>query len=220
MRAMILAAGLGSRMGELTRELPKPLLRVGNLCLIEHVILNLVRAGFAEIVINISYHAQLIKQALGNGQRYGANIVYSEEKECLETGGGIVKALPLLGSNPFLVVSSDIITDYPLQRLRAQPTGLAHLVLVNNPSYHLKGDFGLKAAKVDFTATPTYTFANLGVYSPDLFKGCEVTHFRLTEVLFPAIRAQQVTGEHFSGQWHNVGTPMELQHAQSLLKTT
>src|SRR5262245_47836758 len=138
-KAMILAAGRGERMGELTSLQPKPLLRVAGHYLIEYAIANIKRAGISDIVINVSYRADQIKSALGDGKRYGVNIVYSEEKERLETGGGIFQALPLLGNEPFLVYSCDIITNYPLNLLPHQPNGLAHLIMVTNPVYHPHG---------------------------------------------------------------------------------
>lgn len=220
MRGMILAAGRGERMGELTKHTPKPLLRVGKHYLIEYSILNFVRAGIRDIVINISYQAELIKQALGTGERYGAKLYYSEEPERLETGGGIFNALPLLGSEPFIVVSCDIVTDYPLQQLPKQPDSLAHLVMVTNPSYHPKGDFGLRAdGRLDLELKPTYTFGNICVFKPALFAGCEAGHFRLTKLLIPAILNHQLSGEHYEGLWYNVGTPDDLAEVNRHVQT-
>lgn len=210
MRAMILAAGRGERMGALTATSPKPLLRVAGNYLIEYAILSLKRAGIHDIVINVSYQAALIKKALGNGKRYGVNIFYSEEKERLETGGGILQALPLLGPDPFVVVSCDIVCDYPSASLPQYPVGLAHLVLVENPEFHPRGDFGLRDGKVDMLAKPSMTFANIGVYRPELFADCEPGHFPLNRLLFAAIEKGQVTGECYQGEWFNVGTPEQL----------
>ena len=207
---MILAAGRGERMAELTKHTPKPLLKVGKHYLIDFSIRSLVKAGISDIVINVSYHADQIKDALGNGARYGVNIFYSEEKERLETGGGIVNALPLLGADPFVVLSCDVITDFPLDKLTKIPAGLAHLVVVTNPPYHARGDFGLHEGRLNFETSPTFTFANIGVYKPELFANCESGHFRLTKLLLPAISAGQMTGEHYHGVWHNVGTPEDL----------
>lgn len=209
-RAMILAAGRGERMGELTVNTPKPLLRVDGRYLIEYAISSMKNAGIYDIVINISWHAEQIKAALGNGSGYGVNIVYSEEPERLEVGGGILNALPLLGNEPFLVMSSDIITDYPLQELTSKLNGLAHILMVNNPDYHVEGDYGLTNGKIDLHAEKKFTFASVGVYSPDLFTHCTLKHFRLTHVLNPAILAGKVTGEHYQGCWRNVGTPADL----------
>jgi len=208
---MILAAGRGERMGSLTDSTPKPLLRIGENYLIEHVISNLVQANIREIIINVAYRGAQIKAVLGNGERYGVSIIYSEEKERLETGGGIFQALPLLGEQPFLVMSSDIITDYPLEKLPPIPPNLAHLVLVDNPSYHQQGDFGLFGSNVDVRATPSLTFANIGIYQPALFARCQPGYFRMGEVLLPAINNGQVTGEHYRGTWYNIGTRQDLE---------
>lgn len=210
MRAMILAAGRGERMGHLTAQTPKPLLRVAGSYLIEYTIANMKRAGITDIVINTAYRGEQIAAALGDGRRYGVNIVYSHEGERLETGGGILKALPLLGDEPFLVVSSDIVTDFPLQMLPAQPAGLVHLVMVNNPDFHPRGDFGLQGGQIDLHAEPRLTFGNIGIYRPQLFTGSQPGHFPLNKLLFPAIEQGLVTGEHYNGLWFNVGTPEQL----------
>ncbi len=210
MRGMILAAGRGERMGALTQQTPKPLLKVASQYLIQYAIASLRTAGIHEIVINISYEAQQIKTALGDGSRFGVNLVYSEESERLETGGGIVQALPLLGEQPFVVMSSDIITDYPLKNLPQHLSGLAHLVMVTNPAYHLHGDFGLQREWLTHAAKPTLTYANFGVFHPDLFAGCNIEPFRLANLLHPAIAARQITGEHYQGKWLNIGTAQDL----------
>lgn len=216
MRAMILAAGRGERMKALTETTPKPLLQVNGKYLIEYAIDNLRLAGVHDIVINVSWLANRIKSALGDGKQYGVNIAYSEEPERLETGGGITKALPLLGDDPFIVLSADVITDYPLKKLPQQPKGLAHLVLVDNPPFHPYGDFGLSDKHVDILSAPAYTFGNMGVYRPELFDGCRAEPFPLSQLLFPAIRKQQITGEYYKGVWYNVGTPEDLQQAQNI----
>lgn len=214
MRAMILAAGRGERMGELTKDIPKPLLRVGPCLLIEYTINHLKRAGIVEIVINVSYHAEKIKAALGGGERYGVAIAYSEEPTRLETGGGILQALPLLGDQPFIVMSSDVITDYPIQQLPQQPESLGHLILVNNPYFNPKGDFGLREKWLDLTTAPLFTFGNISVFKPAFFADCVPGYFRLNELLFPAIKNGLLTGEYYQGTWHNIGTPQDLQRAR------
>jgi MurNAc alpha-1-phosphate uridylyltransferase len=210
MRAMILAAGRGERMGQLTVETPKPLIKVAGHHLIEYSLYALKKAGIHEIVINVSYHADQIKHALGNGERYGVNIYYSDEETALETGGGILQAMPLLGNEPFLVLSGDIITDYPLCNLPGEPLGLAHLVLVDNPVFHPRGDFCLFGQRIYYGKGHTLTFGNIGVYRPELFQHCEQGRFRLGELLKAEILNQQITGEHYTGFWNNVGTPEEL----------
>ena len=212
MRAMILAAGRGERMGHLTQHTPKPLLLVAGKYLIEYAILSLKKAGIQEIIINVSYLGEQIKTALGTGKRYGVSICYSEEKERLETGGGILQALPWLGNGPFLVMSSDIITAYPLKQLQLYALkGLAHLVMVNNPIYNKQGDFGLQQDNIVIDGMPLLTFGSIGVYRPELFDGHKAGYFRLaSEVLLPAINKGLVTGELYQGTWYNIGTPRDL----------
>lgn len=207
---MILAAGRGERMGDLTADTPKPLLRAGGNYLIEYMIRQLKSSGVSDIVINVAYYGDQIQRVIGNGAHYGVHIEYSVEAERLETGGGIFKALPLLGSDPFIVVSSDVITDFPLHALPAQPDGLAHLILVPNPPFHPRGDFGLRGMLLNMDAQPAYTFGNVGVYRPELFAGCKPSHFPLNQLLFPAILLSQVTGELYKGRWFNIGTPEQL----------
>lgn len=210
MRAMILAAGRGERMGNLTLSTPKPLLKVAGRYLIDYAIASIKRAGIHDIVINTAYLGDQIKTAIGDGSRYGVDIVYSEESERLETGGGIVKALPLLGDEPFLVMSSDIVTNHPIASLPPQPKGLAHLVMIDNPPFHPQGDYGLKDGWLDLETVPTMTFANMGIYRPELFADCEPGHFRLNQVLLPAVKLKQISGESLNGFWFNVGTPADL----------
>lgn len=217
MRAMILAAGRGERMGELTRDIPKPLLKVGNRYLIEYSLCALANIGIKDIVINLRYRGEQIKQVLGSGERYGVTIHYSEETEMLETGGGIYQALPLLGNAPFLVLSCDIITDYPLQKLPQVPEGLAYLVAVDNPHFHRRGDFCLAGQRIYYGTAKTFTFGNIGVYRPELFANCKPGCFRLGDLLKAAIKKQQVTGELYQGIWYNVGTPDELKHVSSVM---
>ena len=182
MRGMILAAGLGKRMGDLTLKTPKALLKVGHRYLIEYPIQSFVNAGIREIVINIFYHKEQIKEALGDGSNYGVNITYSEEDERLETGGGIVKALPLLGPDPFVVMSSDVITDYPLENLFKKDHRLAHLILVQNPAFHLQGDFCLNENnEIYYGQSDTFTFASFGIYRPELFTGYKPIYFCLPD---------------------------------------
>lgn len=210
MRGMILAAGRGERMGMLTADVPKPLLRVNGSYLIEYSLRSLANAGIREIVINISYRGEQIKHALGDGSRYGVHIHYSEEITALETGGGIYQALPLLGSEPFIVLSCDVMTHFPLEKLPFNPVGLAHLVLVDNPVYHPVGDFCLRENQVYYGTGPTFTFGNIGVYRPELFAHSQPGKFRLGDLLREAIQQNKVTGEYYSGVWHNMGTPADL----------
>jgi MurNAc alpha-1-phosphate uridylyltransferase len=217
MRAMILAAGRGRRMAHLTNEVPKPLLRVKNHYLIEYSIYSLAKIGVKEIIINVAYLREQIKSALGDGSRYGVTLHYSEELEALETGGGIFKALPLLGEDPFIVVSCDIISEYPLQNLIKNLNHLAHIVLVDNPDFHPQGDFCLQGKNVLCEGEKKLTFANIGIYHPELFTQCQPGKFRLGDLLKEAVRNKQVTGEHYSGVWHNLGTPEQLQAIANII---
>lgn len=217
-RAMILAAGRGERMGSLTSLIPKPLLHVCGKYLITYAIENLKQAGIEEIVINISYRGSQIKAVLGDGSAFGVKLHYAEEAERLETGGGILHALPLLGKDPFIVMSSDIITNFPFASLPQKLDDLAHLVLVENPDYHPAGDYVLKDGRISISDDEdAFTYASIGVFHPKLFAKREPGHFRLTEVLNPAIRAGKVSGEYFQGKWYNIGTPLDLEIANTCL---
>ena len=218
MHAMILAAGRGERMRPLTDTMPKPLLSVAGRCLIEYQIDRLAQAGFSHIVINHAYLGYQIEQKLGDGKRYGVNITYSAEGDnVLETGGGIFKALPLLGCAAFLVVNGDVWTDYPFEQLHQRNyLHQAHLVLVDNPDHHPQGDFGLTATFVNNEENQRLTFSGIGVYRPTLFNDCQPGRFSLVPLLHKAIAAQQVTGEHYQGNWIDIGTPARLQALNTL----
>jgi MurNAc alpha-1-phosphate uridylyltransferase len=218
-KAMILAAGRGERMRPLTDHTPKPLLRAGGHCLIEYHILALARAGITELVINHAHLGSQIEQALGDGSRYGVGISYSPEGEgrALETGGGIFRALPLLGPEPFIVVNGDVYCDYPFENLLTVPGGLAHLVLVDNPPHHPQGDFVLSEGRVLDADGKRLTFSGIGLYRPELFEGCEAGAFPLAPLLRQAMARGQVTGEHYRGLWMDIGTPQRLQELDTLL---
>ncbi|MHB8253180.1 MAG: N-acetylmuramate alpha-1-phosphate uridylyltransferase MurU [Acidiferrobacter sp.] len=210
MIAMILAAGRGERMRPLTDTIPKPLLAVDGIPLIDRLITQLAAAGFIDIVINIAHLGHMIQHHLDYGQRLGVRVRYSDEGPTgLETGGGIRRALPLLASDPFVVVNGDIYTDYPFARLPTQLSGLAHLILVDNPTHHPQGDFGLcDGAVVDMP--PRLTFAGIGLYRTALFAATDKERFPLAPLLLQAIRQNQVKGEHYHGLWTDVGTPERL----------
>ncbi len=223
MKAMILAAGRGLRMRPLTDEIPKPLVTIANKPLIAHQLLKLADAGIKDIVINVSYRAKQIIETLGNGHHYGVTIEYSFEPTALETGGGIVQALPLLGNEPFIVLSSDIWTDYPLEKLSQHlplPSAQTHLVLVDNPHFHPEGDFHLQSDQfLALHKSPKLTFANFAIYRPSLFAGRRPElPFPLSELLRVAIDEKKVTGEYYSGCWFNVGTLQELARVDSYLQ--
>ena len=220
MRALILAAGRGERMRPLTDDTPKPLLKAGGRRLIEWQIEALARAGVREMVINVAHLSDAFERALGHGAALGVAIAYSREGDraeaALETLGGIVQALPLLGPDPFVVVSGDIVTDFDYSTLEAAATQVAagaadaHLVLADNPAFHLRGDMGLVDGRIAPDASKRYTYANVGVFAPRLFAGLAPVRARLFPWLYAAARAGRITGEHYAGRWYNVGTPGEL----------
>ena len=211
MKAMILAAGRGERLRPITDNIPKPLVQVRGKPLIQYHVEALVAAGFTELVINHAWHGEQIEQALGDGSRFGAVIQYSPEGKALETGGGIFKALPLLGKDPFLVVNGDVFTDFPFVELVNQPSKLVHLVLVPNPPQHPKGDFSLHGNEVKRDGSNMYTFSGIGVYSPELFKDCQPGAFSLAPLLFTAIERSEMTGQLYGGVWEDVGTVERLE---------
>ena len=211
MRAMILAAGRGERMRPLTEETPKPLLEVGGKPLIQYHIEALRDAGFRELVVNHAHLGNQIVERLGEGAQFGVHIEYSAEPEgALETGGGIKKALPLLGERPFLVINGDIWSDYPYQQLYREPEGLAHLVLIDNPPHHVQGDFQLNGRRVTTDGENKLTFSGIGLYRPDLFADSPDAAFPLAPLLRRAMQAGQVSGEYFQGRWLDIGTPQRL----------
>lgn len=217
---MILAAGRGERMRPLTDHTPKPLIPVAGEPLIFRHVAALARAGVREIVVNLAWRGEQIRAALGNGARFGVQVVYSEEPQgALETGGGIFGALPLLGPQPFLVVNGDTFTDLRFERLVLEPQALAHLVLVPNPAHHPAGDFCLDVEGfVTEEGTPRFTYAGIGVFHPALFSGCVPGRFPLRPLLGQAIAARRLRGEVFCGVWSDVGTVERLQRLEQMLQ--
>jgi N-acetyl-alpha-D-muramate 1-phosphate uridylyltransferase len=218
MRALILAAGRGERMRPLSDTAPKPLLRAGGRMLIEWQVERLVAGGFVELVVNHSHLGSMIEAALGDGARFGAAIRYSHEPSALETAGGIVQALPLLGDRPFAVVSADIYTAFDYATLAPRIAGIArdpagigaHFVLVDNPPYHLEGDMGLAEGRVT-RAGPRLTYGNIAVYDPALFAGLpRGAALKLFPWAYRFVDEGRVSGEHYRGLWDNVGTPDQL----------
>lgn len=220
MKAMILAAGKGERLRPLTLHTPKPLVRAAGVPLIEYHVRALARAGLRELVVNHAWLGQQIEDYLGTGERYGVSIRYSAEGEPLETGGGIFKALPLLGDEPFVVVNGDIFTDYDFSALRRPVNTKAHLVLVDNPPHHPAGDFRLQEGLVADAATgdASLTYSGIAVLDPALFAGCQPGAFKLAPLLRTAMADRQVSGERFTGRWVDVGTHERLAEVESLLQ--
>lgn len=220
MRAMILAAGRGERMRPLTDSRPKPLLEVGGKPLIQYHLDALALAGIRDIVINLAWQGELIRGALGDGERFGVRIRYSEEPQgALETGGGILAALPLLGPDPFLVISGDIWTEFPLGSCIGRLAGadVAHFVLVPNPDFHAQGDFGLESGRL-LDRAPRHTYANIGVLRADFFAGRLPGRFAVAPLMFDWIRQGRVSGELYRGRWHNLGTPTQLTQLDAELR--
>ena len=208
---MLLAAGRGERMRPLTDALPKALVKVGGRALIAWHLAALARGGIREVVINLSWLGGQLRDALGDGRDFGVNISWSDEGPVpLETGGGIFRALRLLGAEPFLVVNADIWTDIDFGRLQLPSEAHAHLVLIPNPPHHPRGDFGLDGDRVVARESERLTYSGVGVYSPEFFAGCTAGRFPLLPLLNRAIAADRVRGEVHRGQWCDVGTAERL----------
>lgn len=214
---MILAAGRGERLRPLTNTTPKPLVRIGDEALIVHQIRWLVAAGIREIVINLHHLGAQIEAHLGDGAAWGVSIRYSVEATRLETGGGIVAALPLLGTNPFLVLNGDIWTDYPFAQLpQTLGADAAHLVLTATPAQRAEGDFGLVGDRVTRSAVRPYVYCGIALLAPALFDAAPPAPFSLRDPLFAATARHAVSGELFDGQWIDIGTPDQLDAVRQL----
>ena len=225
MHVLILAAGRGERMRPLTDSMPKPLLMAGGQRLIEYHLRALAAANMKHVVINHAYLGDQITTVLGSGKQYGVNIVYSPEPEnALETAGGIVRALPLLRSDPFAVINGDIWTDFPFTGLPTRIPALGHLVLVDNPAHNHAGDFTLADNQVGVPVPgeggDTLTFSGIGIYRRALFADLLPGRRPLAPVLRQAIANQQITGEHYRGSWTDVGTPERLRALDTALVNT
>ena len=241
MKVMLLAAGRGERMARFTAERPKSLLSLGPETLIERHLRRLAAAGFDDLVINLSYRGEQIRATVGETTRWGQTVRYSEEGEpALETAGGIVHALPLLGDEPFAVVSADVVTDFDfalLRRFGAAPEHAARpvpgdppvpqrravaehgcLVLVPNPPHRPGGDFGLTPRGMLDSAPPRYTFSGIAALRPALFYGLAPGARPLRTVLRPAVRRGALLGMLFEGLWRDVGTPQRLADVRQLLR--
>ena len=224
--AMILAAGRGERMRPLTDDRPKPLVTLAGRPLIEHALMQLIAAGLRDFVVNLGYRGAQIREHLGDGSRWGVHIRYSEEGDPpLETGGGLLQALPLLGPAPFLLVNADVYAqlDWSGLLMRAAtlpPEDLAHLLLVPNPAFHPRGDFALigdRIAEPVPAGAATRTYGGIAILRGELFAGCEPGRFPLAPLLRAAAARGQVGGEIFDGLWSDVGTPQRLAELEALI---
>ncbi len=217
MKAMILAAGLGTRMRPLTDHTPKPMLKVAGLPLIEHQVRRLVAAGITDIVINHAYLGEQIEAYLQDGSAFNCRIQYSYESQPLETGGGIFKALPLLAGphndEPFLLVNGDVWLDLDYSALISRPMkDLAHLVMVRNPEFNPQGDFYLNEGYLYSEGEGSaFTFSGVSVLHPNLFADCSPGIFKLAPLFFEAMKTNNVSGQLYDGFWLDVGTPARLQ---------
>ncbi|WP_322862691.1 N-acetylmuramate alpha-1-phosphate uridylyltransferase MurU [Aeromonas allosaccharophila] len=218
MKAMILAAGRGERMRPLTDLLPKPLLAVGGKPLIVHHIEKLKSAGVTELVINHAWLGHKLVETLGDGSSLGVTIHWSAEESSLETAGGIVQALPLLGAEPFLVINGDTWLDLDYHTLVSQPLGddLAHLWLVPNPPQHPSGDFALQGGRV--MDTPAFTFSGVGLYDPAAFAGLAGGARKLAPLLRDWMAQGRVGGSLLAGEWRDIGTVDRLRELDDQLQ--
>ena len=204
--AMILAAGRGERLKPLTNHIPKAMSLVNGIPLIEYHIIKLVAAGFHRIIINHAWLGGQIRQHVGHGEKWQVEICFSAEPPGgLETGGGIVQALPLLGQEPFLTVNADIFTSFPFAKLSLPTTSLAHLVLITNPEHKTQGDFGLKQSILS-NENAQYTISGIACYHPDAFRGTLPGRYSVTPLLRQLANQQLASGELFTGDWSDIGT--------------
>ena len=219
MKAMVLAAGRGERLRPITDSLAKPLVRVGGRALIAWHLAALARAGIREVVINVSWLGEQLRGAIGNGHDFGVTITWSDEGPVpLETGGGIFRAVPLLGPGPFVVVNADIWTDIDFSRLALEQDSHAHLVLIPNPPHHPRGDFGLDGGFVVNRDEERFTYSGVGLYRPEFFGGCAPGRFPLRPLLDRAIAAGRARGEVHRGEWWDVGTAERLRTLDARLR--
>jgi MurNAc alpha-1-phosphate uridylyltransferase len=208
---MILAAGRGERLRPLTDETPKSLVEVRGEALIERHLHALRAAGVETVVINLGWLGDKVCKHIGSGERYGVNVVYSNEGDnILETGGGIHRALPMLGDEPFLVVNADIYTDMPLSGIGLEADDLAHLVLVPTPQDKDAGDFALDRNRIRNSGDELLTFSGVSVYRPEFFAGCSAGRFSVVPLLRNAADEDRVSGSVYAGLWRDVGTPARL----------
>lgn len=220
---MILAAGRGERMRPLTDRIPKPLVAVAGRPLIEHAIARLAEAGVRELVVNLGYRGAQIREHLGDGRALGVQVAYSEEGDPpLETGGGVFRALDLLGREPFLLVNADVYSEFAFAPLAARAQSfpdhdMAHLVLVPNPAHVRDGDFGLAHGRALNDGAPRLTYSGLSILRPELFLSCEDGRFPLAPLLRQAAACDELSGERYDGLWSDVGTPERLAQLETTL---
>ena len=217
---MLLAAGRGERLRPLTDRCPKPLVEVGGRTLVEHAIARLAAAGIRDLVINHAWLGELLVARLADGRALGVDIRWSAEPPgALEVGGGIRRALPLLGDGPFVTVNADVWCDFDFRDLPAAPPRQAHLVMVDNPAHVPAGDFALVDGELRNEGAPRLTFSGIGLYRPDFFAGDWPARVPLRPLLDRAVAAGEVTGQRHGGAWHDAGTPERLEALRQYLAT-
>ena len=208
---MILAAGRGERLRPITDDIPKPLVEVRGRTLLERHLELLASAGVTTVVINLGWRGEQIVERIGSGERYGVRVLYSPEYDkVLETGGGILRALPMLGDAPFWVVNGDVLTDFAVRPPDLEESCEGHLVLVPTPGYRPDGDFDIENGRVVRSQVRPYTFSGVACYRPSLFANCEPGRFPLAPLLFDACARGTLCGEVYDGLWADVGTPERL----------
>ncbi|HWM29409.1 MAG TPA: nucleotidyltransferase family protein [Woeseiaceae bacterium] len=219
--AMVLAAGRGERLRPLTDERPKALVEVRGVSLLEAQLERLSRAGVQTVVINLGWLGEMIVERIGDGSQFGLQVAYSPEYDhVLETGGGILRALPLLGDAPFWVLNADVFTDISLPSVDLAPDCLGHLILVPLPDYLSRGDFDLAGGKVRRHDNPAFVFSGMAVYRPEFFQpgfrmDAEAARFPLAPMLFAAADLGRLSGEIYRGAWADVGTAERLSRLNS-----
>lgn len=211
MPAMILAAGRGERLRPITDSCPKPLVTVRGRSLLERHLDRLAEAGIERAVINLGWLGEQIAERVGSGDRYGVRVSYSPETEgILDTGGGIRRALPMLGNDPFWVLNGDIFTDFPLRAPQLDDDVLGHLLLVPRPAHRPVGDFDLVDGKVRNGEQPEFTYAGIAIYRPEIVAAEPVEAFSIVPFLRAAADSGRLSGEVYHGEWEDVGTPERL----------
>jgi MurNAc alpha-1-phosphate uridylyltransferase len=209
--AMILAAGRGERLRPVTDSVPKSLLEIGGQALLERHLRSLAEGGVETVVINLGWLGEQITERIGSGEEYGLNVVYSQEGDnILETGGGIHRALPVLGADPFLVINADIYTDMPLPDVQLSDDDMVHLVCVPVPEDMASGDFAIVDGRIRNGGEPMFTFSGVSIYRPDFFANCTPGRFSVVPMLRAAADADRISGSIYSGLWRDVGTPERL----------
>lgn len=211
MIAMILAAGRGERLRPVTDSVPKSLLEIGGQALLERHLRSLAEGGVETVVINLGWLGEQITERIGSGEEYGLNVVYSQEGDnILETGGGIHRALPVLGADPFLVINADIYTDMPLPDVQLSDDDMVHLVCVPVPEDMASGDFAIVDGRIRNDGEPMFTFSGVSIYRPEFFADCTPGRFSVVPMLRAAADADRISGSIYSGLWRDVGTPERL----------